>query len=348
MSFSRMMEATDHVARLPDCPAASEGYSPQALKAVFDKGATLVKEFINQVLLQELEANGAGASAAERLGSAYVEGLAGITVHQQIRSLKEALDRVEAQGEEAILGQIPDGSLGENKLDEALIALLYEKNKRTLCHKVYDKKGVYSFQAPAAGRYRIRGVGAGGAGNLLCPQGSPTGSFDGMGGPSGAYAEVNLHLEKGAPVSISVGSGGVPVGHSVGQILSEVEYEGDYVANARYSAPGEDTEIHFSNEKRLLIHGGSDDPWGAKVQIYGAWEAAPITRRGRSYAEEKKRAGADSALGQGGGDGVNAGMGGGGQGGRLYWGEDGDRRVLETPSAGSDGAVIIDYLGGEE
>ncbi len=349
MSFSRMMQATDHVARLPDRPGAAEGYTPEVLKAIFDQGATQIKEYLNSVLLQELEATGRGTSAAEQLGSAWIEGLTGQTVHQQLCSLLEELEKVKTESQQALLGQIPDGSLTETKLDPNLAALIYKSEARACVHAAYTDHGDYRFVAPIQGRYRLRVVGAGGGGTLCCPQAVGSGGVDATGGPSGAYAETTVILNRGQILSVSVGQGGVPAQYDVAQVLSNTEYYGNYIGQMLYSSPGGESAVYITAEQRLVAPGGDCTMEAVKAQAHGSWEERAVTRSGLRCATEADkvlRQGADSFLGQG-GYGDTVGIGAGGAGGRLSLDTDGNRRIVELPTRGGDGAVFIDFLGGE-
>ena len=160
---------------------------------------------------------------------------------------------------------------------------------------------------------------------------------------------MSVYLKKGEVLEISVGRGGIPADFFVGQQLSQMEYR-EYLDAGHDSSPGGETVVIFDSENRVELSGGDSTAGVIKVQSYGNRTESAVTQSGRRRAMEGSellRTGADSSMGQGAASNLRAGMGGGGNGGRLYLGEDGDCRVLELPTQGGDGAVLIDYAGGQ-
>lgn len=352
MSFDRMKERPDFVSRLPDRPQASEGYSPQALKAVFDRGALALRAYLNEDLLCQLEAKGEGVSAAERLGSAAIDGLKGNTVHAQIAALKVLADALREDLRLAATGEIPDGSLGEEKLSEELRDRLEKQNGQGLFYKVFSQNGIFEFVAPQKGCYRFRFTGAGGAGTLVNPLGKPTGVYECEGGPGGAHGELLREMAEGDKVTLIVGKGGVPYGgFALGQELSATEYDGNYLSNRLDSFPGGDTELIFPDGERLVAMGGDRAAGPVGVRSYHLKSILSVSRRSvpvNPFGGQWLSCGADSSAGQGGRNGEAPGIGGGGEGGRLRFEEDARYVVEALPASGADGAVVIDYIGGTE
>lgn len=351
MKFNRMEDALDFISRLPDRPTLSEGYTPEKIKAEFDRGVQALKKYINEDLLRQLEANGAGSSAAEKLGSAMISDLKGKTVYEQIVALKGLADSLREDLKNAVTGEIPDGSLGEEKLSSSLRDMLHAKDVQGLrCHS-YTQQGVYTFTAPRAGLYRFRMVGAGGAGTLINSSGEPVGSFDCHGGPSGAYAEFCRYLEKDASVSMVIGRGGAPVPEvTLGQVLDLEELGEDFFTWMLAAQQGESTEIYFSDTVRIAADGGNRGGGPVGVRTFDLGDTPVICYSGAPeslWGRERIAMGADSFLGVGGRRGKAPGFGGGGEGGRIRL-ETATKFVVEKlPAAGGDGAVFIEYVGGE-
>ncbi len=352
MKFNRMEDALDFISRLPDRPSLSEGYTPEKIKAEFDKGVQALKEYINEDLLRQLEANGAGSSAAERLGSATIRGLKGKNVYDQLAALKELADTLREDLNSAVTGAIPDGSLGEEKLTSPLRDLLHAKESHGFRCVSYTQRGAYTFITPRAGLYRIRLVGGGGAGTLINPLAQPVGSYDCHGGASGACGEFFRYMEKGARMSMVIGQGAFPRREiTLGQVLDTQEMEEGHFEWLMLSQEGGSTEIYFTNDIRVVAEGGSREGGPVGVRTYELGDTPVMCYSGahqNPWGQERIAMGADSLLGQGGRRGKAPGNGGGGEGGRIRF-ETETRFVVEKlPTAGGDGAVFIEYIGGDE
>lgn len=96
--------------------------STAAFKAALDSSTQALQAAIN-ALVADLQASGAGVSAAEFIGSAPIAGLSGSTVYNQITDAKSQLNGV-------VLGQIPDLSLTTNKYAD--FSVTFQKLEATL------------------------------------------------------------------------------------------------------------------------------------------------------------------------------------------------------------------------
>ena len=86
--------------------------TPAEVKAAFDSRGDDLKTYLD-ALITALNSTTAGSSGADKLGMTAIEGLDGETVQAIVGDLKNYLDT----GLNAVvLGQIPDGSLGDVKL----------------------------------------------------------------------------------------------------------------------------------------------------------------------------------------------------------------------------------------
>ena len=348
MDFTRITDRLNNVSALPDVPAMSEGWTPEALKAEFDKAALSIGRFINEILLPELEANGQGASGAEKIGSAAISGLEGMTVRSQLVSLRQLCSLLDSRIREVSAGGIPDGTIGLEKFSAEALAMMSQRFTANLCVSSFTQAGSFTFTAPRTGIYRVRAVGGGSAGNLVNSHGMSTGVYSGTGGSSGSYAEALVSLNADTVLNIVVGQGGQPIaGIAVGQEFSLEQYA-DYVNRCSYSGLGGNTTVRVPSVGTIVCAGADPDNAFARTSFgLAAGDtgfSAPIAVSGDSIVNYGR--GRDSRLGQGGMEFENAGMGAGGCGGRLYYSADEYYAVRSLPKPGGDGAVLIEYIGG--
>ena len=348
MDFTRMTGRVDNVSDLPDSPVLDGGYTPDRLKEIFDLAGVRLRDYINGVLLGELEATGDGASASEKLGSAPIAGLSGISIRDQLVSLKALCDALEESIRQTAAGNLPAGSVDLDKLSEAVKALLYEKNSRDMVCDRFASPGNYSYTVPRDGLYRIRAVGGGAAGTAADRVGEATGTYDCEGGASGAYGELNVSLTAGTVLSVTVGGGGIPYEDMTeGTTVTETQYL-DYLNRRLYHRPGGVTVVNLPGMGEIRAEGGDGENGPARCYFdtldgAGGFDC-PLGRRGLST--RSPGAGDDSFVGQGGaGPYAPPGPGGGGSGGRVYVGSDGSRKVMKEALCGGDGAVIIEHIG---
>lgn len=348
MNFTRITDRLNNVSDLPDIPALSEGWTPEALKSQFDKAAVSIGGFINGNLLPELEANAQGASGAEKIGSASISGLEGLTVRSQLVSLRQLCGLLENRIREVSAGGIPDGTIGLEKFSAEAIELMSQRFTANLCVCSFTQAGSFTFTAPREGNYRIRAVGGGSAGNLYNPSGTYNGTFFGTGGCSGSYAEVLVPLTAGTVLNITVGAGGDPVtGITVGQRFGMSQFA-DYINTCAYTGFGGNTTVRIPSIGTVECAGAdSNIPFARSSFGLSAGDTgftAPIAVRGDSTTDYGT--GRDSRLGQGGTEFEDAGMGAGGGSGRLYYSVDDYYSVVSLPRRGGNGAVLIEYIGG--
>jgi len=105
MAFPLMTTNVSNIQTLLDEPTQDA----TALKAIFDKSAEDIVEYLNTVLLVALEENTLGSSGAENIGCGAIAGVVGTKVRDMLVSLKTQLDGV-------ALGAVPDDSLTETKM----------------------------------------------------------------------------------------------------------------------------------------------------------------------------------------------------------------------------------------
>lgn len=100
MSFTKMTDDLNIIQGLPDLPNDVGGLTAAQLKATYDKAGLLLKKYINEVLIPEIEGNGGAAN----VGISEIEGVNATTVQR-------ALEILRGQLMEATAGVIPDGSI---------------------------------------------------------------------------------------------------------------------------------------------------------------------------------------------------------------------------------------------
>ena len=91
----------DYISMMPDMPRSSNGWTPEAFKAEFDRAAKEIKEYLNNELVPAL--------LAERLP------FAATTVIPE-NTVQRAIENVQQQLSSAVAGQIPNGSITAVKL----------------------------------------------------------------------------------------------------------------------------------------------------------------------------------------------------------------------------------------
>ena len=109
MPFERFLKDMEIIARLDDEPNDVGGLNAGELKEKFDEAGQAVKSYVNQTLLPGLE----HAGAAGDIGATPFGKVTGTSVQEQLRQISGSVEQV-------ALGQIPDGSIGPDKLVGAL------------------------------------------------------------------------------------------------------------------------------------------------------------------------------------------------------------------------------------
>ena len=104
MAFSEMTDDLDIIAKYPDEPYEEEGYTSTAFKASFDMAGKLCKAAHN-VLVRALNA----VTAAANVGFSRTAGV-------PANNVQDAIVNVQGQVAGQALGQIPDASIGSQKM----------------------------------------------------------------------------------------------------------------------------------------------------------------------------------------------------------------------------------------
>ncbi len=110
MPFDRLNKDLAIIAKLDDEPNDVTGLTAAELKGKFDEGGQALKEYINDSLLPALE----GQGAAGELGAAPFGRVTGTNVQDQLRQVADSVEQV-------ALGQIPDKSIGSDKLADGAV-----------------------------------------------------------------------------------------------------------------------------------------------------------------------------------------------------------------------------------
>lgn len=118
MGFTRFNTDVKVHESLSDYPNIDDGMTAEALKTLFDKPGVDLKEALNG-LMAELEATSAANSIG--VGALYENDESGNTLISKLRYIYNALV-------EAVMGQIPDNSITQPKLDSSYEATLAKKN----------------------------------------------------------------------------------------------------------------------------------------------------------------------------------------------------------------------------
>jgi len=88
MAFTRLENDVANISKLSDRPNQNDGLSAAQLKGRFDKAGVDIKDFINDVLIEELESEG----GADNIGSTPLSVGGSTTVGGQLRELNTALE----------------------------------------------------------------------------------------------------------------------------------------------------------------------------------------------------------------------------------------------------------------
>lgn len=114
--FTQLTDELNAIESLPDTPNRTSGYTAQQIKQFFDENAQTIKEFINNVLIKELEDNGAvsGFSGAKNIGVANKSDFGGFTNVEDVLTYFRELIR------SAVAGEIGDDDIKTNMLDHSV------------------------------------------------------------------------------------------------------------------------------------------------------------------------------------------------------------------------------------
>lgn len=114
-SFTNLTTDLDVIQKLDDLPNAVGGLSAADLKAKFDEAANAIKDYINAVLLAQLQAEIPGQAGANRIGISGIVGLTGTN------NVQDALAAIYAAAQEAQAGTILDGTISTEKLADLAV-----------------------------------------------------------------------------------------------------------------------------------------------------------------------------------------------------------------------------------
>lgn len=223
MKFTRLEGELSHVSALPDTPTLENGYTPKALKETFDRAGKDIKEYINSILISELETDG-----ANKIGSGDIETVEGVTVQDKLKNLAGQIQDISN-------ASIPTGTLVPEKFIPSVATFLNEGSLRC---EYYSEAGEYTFVPTRSGEYKITVQGAGGGGGTISNYNSS------CGGGSGATAIGWVRLEKGTPYTVRVGRGGKSTTIDGTKFVSSPEN-------------GESSGFYLGDTELLFAEGGS-------------------------------------------------------------------------------------------
>lgn len=192
MKFRTLDSDLSNVSKLPDTPTLENGYTPDALKKTFDRAGEQIREYINGVLIEELESFEAQKSGADKIGSGYIETVSG-------SSVQEKLENLASQVQDISNATIPDGTITPEKFLPSVEKFITEGSEH---YAFYSEPGTYTFIPTRNGNHRITVQGAGGGGSTIDTYSVP------CGGSSGAACIGWFFLEKGKEYTVNVGEGG--------------------------------------------------------------------------------------------------------------------------------------------
>lgn len=306
-----------NISKLSDRPNIENGYTSDALKALFDKAGCDIKEYINSVLIEELASSADGMSGADKIGSGHIDLLDGDTVQEKLLELTSMI-------KELTNGIIPDGSVTPEKFDPEIANFLTSASIRA---NVFTEPGSYTFTVERAGTYKFTLVGGGAGGGV-----SPSDSYHQLGGGGGASAILWRDMAQGDVCTVTVGKGGKGLAVA-GSLLQSV------------ATAGEDTVLAINGGVAVTAQGA---PFGLEVRAKAVGGTINYSggypKAGDSYGSTSPdiefTIGGDSILGNGGAfDGDTAGIGGGGFAGSYH-----GSNVYRKGYDGGNGAVIIEYM----
>lgn len=113
MSIPQLSTDLNIIQALEDEPNDVTGLTPAQVKAKFDEAVNIIKDYINNTLLLQLESTLTNSSGADNIGSALIAGIAGDTVHSQIANLLTIAQAAQA-------GTILPFTITFNKLSQSI------------------------------------------------------------------------------------------------------------------------------------------------------------------------------------------------------------------------------------
>ena len=110
MAFKKLEEDLSIIAKLPDEPNDELGLSAGQLKERFDKAGLIIRDYLNDSLLSQLQTEG-----GEHIGFRPRAGLEGA------ETLAQALEKINSKISDAVLGQLPEGSIESTRLSAGAV-----------------------------------------------------------------------------------------------------------------------------------------------------------------------------------------------------------------------------------
>lgn len=212
MKITSFNKDVENISKLSDRPNIENGYTPNALKALFDKAGVDIKDYINSVLIGELTSTEENASGADRIGSAYIEALPGDTVQEKLTTLS-------SQVKDIANGAIPDGTVTPEKFAPDIASFLTSASIRAELFKNAEKS---TFVVSRGGVYKFTLVGGGAGGGI-----QPTDSLKMLGGGGGASVILWRELNAGDVCELTVGAGGKGMQVEGTSLVSSAQGGGD-------------------------------------------------------------------------------------------------------------------------
>ena len=317
MKLTNFNKEVDNISRLSDRPNVEDGYTAASLKALFDKAGVDIKDYINQVLLPELEATKNGESGADRIGSGEIPSVPGSSVQAKLISLSEQVNGI-------VNGVIPDGSVTPEKFAPEIAAFLTSASMRV---NMYTEPGTHTFTVGRDGTYKFTLTGGGGGGGVELSN-----THRKLGGGGGATAVVFVDLKAGDECILNVGMGGQGL-QVTGSTLTA------------HAAEGKESTLSVNGTLIAKAGGGCADigkravASGGTINYSGGYPKAG-DYYGTTGGDIELCFGGDSVLGNGASfkDDV-PGIGGGGCSGKYY-----GSATYGAGTNGGNGAVMIEYM----
>lgn len=128
MAFTPLNDDLNIIQKLPDLPNDVGGLSADELKAAYDEAGILIKRYINNILIKELES----VAGAGNIGIKPIEGVSAETVQR-------ALEILRGQIFEATAGTIPDGSLITAKFADGAVTSEKLADRSVTSEKLVDE-----------------------------------------------------------------------------------------------------------------------------------------------------------------------------------------------------------------
>ena len=317
MKITLFSKDVENISKLSDRPNIENGYTANALKEIFDKAGVDIKEYINNVLIEELASRADHYSGADKIGSGTIDTVPGET-------LQDKLVVLSAQVNDLANGTIPDGSVTPDKFSPEVAAFLTSASIRA---KMFTKVGSNTFTVPRDGTYKFTVVGAGAGGGV-----DNSLALRKQGGGSGAVAVLWIDLRAGDVCVMSIGEGGEGQAVDGTNLVDDAKDGGSTTLTINGVTVATAGGGLFGMERRAVAMGGT-------YNISGGYPKAEECY-GNTFGDMEFSIGGDTILGNGGAFADDAvGIGGGGYAGRYI-----GSGIYYKGYRGGDGAVLVEYM----